>query len=328
MLVVLEPSFFEGADDFQQASLIGFVVRSRHKLVVSDETSAAYIKWRTSASPHIISALDQSQTVAFAVLTAPSSSRIGRISVNGESIDRWDRPVPSLSINCSLDLLARPVLLFVENNSADRNFLLRFMTHEERAQVIDFQSRGWLYFVHGGGIGDLRRQVADHSEAIHRSMRPNLMYALCDSDALLPGGTSLNAKLVSETCASLGIPHHCLARRNIENYITRNALAQWCDKNKRAKPKMFRRLQALFRLTDAQRHHFNVKKGLAGDEDPASKALYRSMGEYDRGLLKEGFGTNVSSCFEFDGWITRKDLEEDNSWVEMRSTIDSVLRMG
>jgi hypothetical protein len=93
----------------------------------------------------------------------------------------------------------------------------------------------------------------------------------------------------------LGVHLHVLRRRAIENYLPIAALDRWArghDGHERA-------VAALSRLTDAQRHHFNMKEGFDRDAPHAARTggLYDAVPPRVRERLRSGFGSDIAKLF-------------------------------
>lgn len=192
----------------------------------------------------------------------------------------------------------------LENNVNDRAFLLALAERRQCQALREAEQRAWLVFEMGGGstvvprIAELRR-----SEEARR-----LASVLVDSDALRPApqgqprsnfdGPQARRAREAAGDVALGVHLHVLWRRSIENYLPSEALDRWA----RGNPGRRARVAAFKRLTDGQRHHFNMKEGFAGDEsqrarigDLFAEALRRRprLGEE----LRDGFGRDIADLF-------------------------------
>ena len=122
--------------------------------------------------------------------------------------------------------LARSLRLKLENEVADWYFLQRVVPPEWRARWQRATKRGWLEPEQGGGITEIRRVL--EQEVVHDDRRRLRMWVMFDSDRDEPGMfAAVHAEDITRVCQHLGVPHHMLARRMIENYVPESALRAW-----------------------------------------------------------------------------------------------------
>ena len=229
-------------------------------------------------------------------------------------------------MSAALTYLNRPFAVFVENSRADRYFINAFMTHEERRHFGELVEKGWVQIVHGGGLGDLKRQV---EEEFGRANGANLRaFSLFDSEAVVPGQPCADSVQLKETCQRLGMKHLQLARRAIENYLPSGALAMWCHSLKRTK-RLGGVLRSFLRMNRAQKSHFNMKGGFKADRKHNSSAgtLFNNLDAKQLAELELGFGSRVARCFERPELVPKRELEEDGGWPEVRPAIGTMFSM-
>lgn len=213
----------------------------------------------------------------------------------------WALPTPSLPIGVAVDMLLQPYRILLENNINDRAFLLALCGQEERRALLDAEQRAWLVFEMGGGstivprVEDIRR-----SEAMRR-----MVSVLIDSDAMRPkkederpedveGSQAYQVRRAAGD-ALTGVHIRVLRRRSIENYLPAAALRRWA----RGHDERRRRIEALERLTEPQRHYYNMKSGFDGDTKNAERAgsLYQELPPRVRERLRQGFGYDIAKLF-------------------------------
>jgi hypothetical protein len=128
---------------------------------------------------------------------------------------------------------------------------------------------------------------------------------LIDNDARYPGDDP-NQAIVTEVTPYVTFVHQ-LRRRSIESYIPAEKLRRF-----NSAPEFARKVNALFRLEENQRIHYDMKRGFRHDrDDPPSKAsyvanpavtsqereLFNSVSEIDWQTLTNGFGRGISRIY-------------------------------
>jgi hypothetical protein len=149
-----------------------------------------------------------------------ASSRKARARVAPERSDPRSDP-PVLSIEDACVVAALPLSIWLEDSRSDRAFVLR-AADRRRSHIEHWERTRALQFQHGGG-STLARQVKELSPLC--ALRA---FVLSDSDRE-SATASLPDKIDSlrEICVARGIPLHILKRREIENYLPREALQWW-----------------------------------------------------------------------------------------------------
>lgn len=205
-----------------------------------------------------------------------------------------------LSLKDAVGFLQRPFRILVEDNVADRNFVLAVAMSESRKVLIEGESKNWVTFEHGGGSG-----MAQRAELYCASRFESLRtWVLADSDALAPGLQSTQANSVARACGQ-NIPFHLLLRRAIENYLPVAALEHWAEHSPMpASQRVGRkqRVRVLKTLKPEQRHHYNMKEGFKGDANRSdkddAKALYEDVPLQSRRMLADGFAMHIAMLFD------------------------------
>jgi len=202
---------------------------------------------------------------------------------------------------------------------------LAFLDKEKRESLIDLELKHWLVFVHGGGTGDLQKQIAWEGR---NTMRADLRcFAYFDNDGLQPASPSTKTLQVAAECARNDIRHHQLTRRAIENYLPVSALELWASTQSSTRAKHTRRQLTPFKkLTDDERDHFNMKNGPNGDK---SVVAYPSLNAYEARQLHRGFGKKVATVYSHDKFrekssrsdFQRAATEVETLYLKLRSQI-------
>jgi len=162
----------------------------------------------------------------------------------------------------------------------------------------------------------------------------NRCFALFDSDALRPGVISAAANKKINLCTAANIPHHCLKRRAIENYIPCPKLKQWAYKEPTRHLEMQkrqRRVLPFVNLSEAQRHHFNLKRGFLGDarhadRTPEVDVLYATLATAVRSALDEGIDPGIAPDTFGEG-IVEDWLISDNQTAETNAFVSKILEV-
>ena len=238
----------------------------------------------------------------------------------------WERPTPLVPVGLALDLLLQPYRILLENSVYDRAFVLALCGRAERLALEEAERRAWLVFEMGGGS-----MVVPRVREIQRSPSLRRMAsALIDSDAMRPRGADEHASVVEGKQAREvreaagdpevdGVHHHVLRRRSIENYIPVVALRRWA-----ANPDKERVVRAFEKMSDAQRHHYNLKGGFNADAPNAARAgdLYSPLSANARGRLAQGFGKEIAKLFART--VKEEDLDAE-AREEVREFVSEVL---
>jgi len=304
MIVMLEESVFSSANPEAAVELMVLIANSRHT-VIADVDTPAFKEWIAVAGTFGVR-LQKIISVSSKLIIGGFSQN--RIKVHA-GITRWDDPVPTLSIEEALLYLPIPFKIFVENNDADRAFLLSLLDDDKREHLLELQLKHWLVFVHGGGTGDLQKQITWEAE---NTMRADLRtFAYFDNDGLVPRQPSKKTLQITDECVKQRIHYHRLTRRAIENYIPVSALELWAStqNNKRARHTR-RQLTPFKKLSEDERDHFNMKGGPHGDGDSA--VTYAALNPHELRIVKKGFGKKVATIFQhpnFRDKAIRKDFQ-------------------
>lgn len=238
----------------------------------------------------------------------------------------WEGVVPRLSLRGAVALLRKPLRVLIEGVH-DAAFLHATVPHFYRARFEDWSKREMLKLEHRGGLQNLGHALEQECEVRERRLR---LFVMFDSDARQRGEPHSESRKVARFCKRKALAHHQLQRRAIDNYIPEPALERWL-KQKHSREfdgKWLPRLQAFRLLTDEQRHHYNMKKGLRGDREGAGLAdIFDNLvsTKPDQAAhLEEGFSPAVAESFQEhipDAW-----LAQDGQTPELMQLFENLLR--
>lgn len=210
----------------------------------------------------------------------------------------------------ALFLLTQPFSVIVEDETSDGGFILWAARALGSDAIRRAYRSGSLTFRHAGGKGQLSKSASALSHGIWpRADRPIRSMSLraavvLDSDAKHP--QDVPNKAIRDGVLPFVAFAHILAKRTIENYVPIAFLMRRLGNGERA------RINALFRMTDAQRAHFPMKRGYRGPEgealtltqfkampgtDPLEASLYTGATEADWNAISSGFGDGVSAVY-------------------------------
>lgn len=229
------------------------------------------------------------------------------------------------TVDEAIEQLQRPFLLLVENEESDRSFIEAVATPQYRGRLARMFRRGWLVFRSRGGISGIKPMIAQTLKDFPGDGRR--MFAVFDSDAPAPGKPHAQARKVVEACRQNGIVFRMLARRAIENYLTRGALTAWANTQSAGVAELQSKIEALygdwFGERPERRHHFEMKKGFDGmvPRDPIYEGLPAAV-EKD---LSKGLGSDVAKAFG-TGELREVDLRDEGAWDELSEMIESLVR--
>jgi len=280
--------------------LIGFACETRHTIIFNppncleewlmqiDEPSAnAYRK-----------ALDMSARAA-ALLAADTS----QVTISAGVESSWGDPVAILEVDDAIRLLEEPLGILVENGENDWQFLMGLMRQSEKERVTDAIVRRWVQVLHGGGqtlSSEMLRRLTYKSSGLRT-------FVVFDSDrrhpselenAWAPTGQVSCTGYGFEQIAKVEMPgrYWMLKRRFIESYMPQEELAAAVSGN--VPPDA---VTAYFRMNEAARWYYNMKKGFAGDDTPEnghrSQALFATLSADEKAALRTGFGRRMAERY-------------------------------
>lgn len=321
MKLVLESNLFQEKNSIRLHSLVEHSMTGRHRIEIEDEDDVRFRRWLENLRPedrsHWIGAIKQGY-----VLEAREPAR-RIVHVVATDVSDWSATPPRISLENAAHRLVRPFRVLVENAISDRSFFLRMASEKQREALIRLEGEGFIEFENGNGISSmpaiLRRIAKEDSWLIQQ------YFVLFDSDALEPGKPSDPSNFLRSECSQNGFMHYQLRRRNIENYITAEALRGWVYGTGRTKIDRRRAFDAYISMRDEQRFHFKLKVGFKF-EGQHSKSLYESLSDRDRAALKYGFGSDVSDLFQNES-VSEGHLVRDGTWSELNPVVTRLLAM-
>lgn len=254
---------------------------------------------------------------------------------------QWAGRAQHLPPDQAAELLARPLELLIEDEENDQAFLRAVAMGPQAEEFYRFLERSWICFRHGGGIPGMKRQIASRARQPEVRVRT---FAIFDRDALAPREmikasqeeptqTDPSQEL-EDLCTQEVVPHHCLWRRAMENYLPPAFLLE------RLKGEALEPVARAFReLRDPrQRHHYNMKAGFEGDQErlrQSPRSIQDAVTElFDgvdrRGALIRGFGRDVGDRFKTENGrrpagLTEAMLREDGIGAEMQQLLERIM---
>ncbi len=233
---------------------------------------------------------------------------------------------PIMNVDQADILSKKPFRIFVENDEADRDFLLTFSNAEQKKKIEELEEAQLIQFEHCGGITELPKKVAKFTNKTE--LNHLIAMAVFDSDAPQPGEASTQADCALKKCVNCGIAASRLSRRAIENYLLRSWLNTWVNKTTARRERSLELYNTFCNLNDAQRAHFHMKNGLKVDKEKIADGtidLYDNLsGELQR-KLETGFGSVGSEIYSLS-WIQNSQPSEDqNGWNEVNGIVNSFL---
>lgn len=267
---------------------------------------------RASEAVHCINFLDAASVEAskWFLGLRPHRQDLVRAQVHAASYPYFGKRVEvgkDLTLEAAAQLAFAPLRLLVENKANDGLLVevaLRTYGRPETIRLWDANpSTGKaLDLVHGGGTGDLKKEIERLKEDAVKRALPARGVVVTDSDARWPGEISEKANQICDACAGTEIKCVILSCRSAENYIPDECLLRWCaaPNCSSAGPQV----QALLRLSTTQRDHLRMKGKRSGlrevDERQALEQqiqLFSNIPAEDRALLL-GFHDKIVRLLE------------------------------
>jgi hypothetical protein len=115
-----------------------------------------------------------------------------------------------------------------------------------------------------------------------------LSWIMFDNDAQYPGHLPMATEELIRVCTTHDLTFHCLERRCVENYITRQIYSLAQPEVKGAK------VEAIFGLSLEQSKYFNFKKGFSNSKED-DHPLYSKLSDSQKTALSKGFGDKLAS---------------------------------
>ena len=304
---------------------ISLAGKGRHRIHVEDDQAPAFRQWMDTQPEgqrdECLLALGMSLELD---AREPSRHEV-RVAAVAESL--WTGDPPRLTLQDAHDLLRRRYEIVVEDADSDRAFLLAMATPEQRDFLEKHEGNDHLLFRHGGGISKIRQAITEHKQRLGGRLG---CFVLFDSDALRPQQPSAQSQEVATLCEEAPtLAHHRLARRNIENYLPRDALRGHVHRPPPRRRPHVATFDSFVRMRDEQRFHYNMKRGFAGDgerTDGSAGDLYDDLTDAARTALERGFGDTIGRLFK-DGNIQPLSLRVEGGWQEINPLVCEIIAM-
>lgn len=318
MKILIDDAVFANAElATSLLRLFHLSLAQRHRIII-DESGSAFKRWLSARGR------DDQEECKFAIeesVEAESREPARRALRVVQRETDWDTSPPQTTVPEALRLLHRPFRILVENRTNDYRFLLAMANDAQRDEIEKREQESWLIVEHGGGISEMENFVR---ECKKDPIKILTLWVLFDSDAKLPGKPSSQARGLRGACGRR-VPHHMLARRTIENYVTQSALEAWGEEKN-----IQERVKAFYAMpTQDHRSFFNMKHGLKRDAESAEgiaqdlygpQALDPSLQEQ----LEMGFGPRLRDVFG-SGVVRTADLIAEGTFAEMNGAVTDLL---
>ncbi len=322
------------ASSLDVVSLFRFAEEGRHSVFPDPLDATEFEAWLAERDPEIRA------RCRFAVESGLDLEKrrpsILEIRVTSAEGPRW-LDTAEVPLDMALRLLSQPLSIVLEGARSDRDFLLAVADPYQRKALIEGQEKQWLRFEHGGGLEEMWERLKEMSlsrELVRRS------FWIFDSDALAPRLPSPESDRLRRLCERHRARFHRLARRAAENYLPSPAFRDIWARRKNTQLRK-KKVRAFEKLSPSQRHHFNMKSGLAGDRERiveygrrsktakiarGAERLYEGLATGVREVLQAGFGPRIHELFRHD-LLGREDawFENDGLRDETRPMIETLL---
>jgi hypothetical protein len=272
--------------------LLGRVIDEVHRIVVLDADAMERSTWFNGLRS------DMRELVRATVLASAFSSTAQGLRVGRD-----------VSLEGAVRLAYRPLVIAVENKENDGLLVeVALLTYGSAETIRLWRARPptgrAIDLVHGGGTGDLKREVERVIKDANDAGVPVRAVVVSDSDSRWPGEIGAKAAEIEQTCLDGNVPYVILSCRSAENYLPDATFQQWANEpdNVNAAPQV----EALLRLTPDQRDHFPMKgkkataKGIPAveksDAPSRQRELFASVPPEDRRVLI-GFHDHIISLF-------------------------------
>lgn len=330
MIFDLDVSCFKhGAETFELVTLAKAVLNGRHRLFVSDYKNNDYLEWLTGLDLNLRETWELSLDHSFKIEALEPAKISIKVCQNSEPNCLSSPPV--LRVVDASSLATEPFRVFVENDDADRDFLLTFADSDQKSKIEELEKKKLLRFEHSGGIGELKKKVSRFAKK--NPLHPKICVAVFDSDAPQPDDISPDALAVVKECKDNDVGAFMLKRRAIENYLLRSWLNSWANcSHKSKRSENIDRFNNFCKLNESQRAHFHMKNGLNADLGKIADeviTLYRDLDETVKRRLKRGFGSGVGSELYSSLWVqdNTHPTEDPEAWDEVNGIVKEFLTL-
>jgi len=311
LIFEIKPTCFEEhPKTLQLLKMADLVLMGRHRLYIEDESQPEYLAWKSELRVGLSEVWDQSLRYSMEVEALETAEHT--IHVCEASPENYSASIPEMDVDCAARLAAEPFRVFVENDDADRDFLLTFSNTQQMGKIKELEDANLLKFEHCGGITELPKKVSKF--AGKAGFYSKISAAIFDSDAIQPNENSEQADKAEKACTDAGVIAFVLKRRAIENYLLRSWLNTWVNESKGKRKRYVELYNGFCQLTDEQRAHFHVKKGLKADRDEIKSGkvtLYSGIPAPTQAKLEVGFGSDVGSDLFSADWVQESQSTDD-----------------
>lgn len=284
--------FHEHPRTLDLLKLAEVVLKGRHRVYLADETDPDYLNWKLGLTIELVEIWDISLELSMELEALEPAAHTIKVC-DAREPDHSATP-PWLNVKQAAHLAAEPFRIFVENDDADRDFFFTFSDSQQQAKLNELEAASLVSFIHCGGIGDLPKKAKKFADKA--ILFPKISAAVFDSDAPQPNEASNQSNAALAVCHSCGVEAFVLRRRAIENYLHKSWLNSWINQSKASRNKYTKLFVAFCSLSEDQRSHFHMKKGLKADRtqiNAGTITLYQDVDIAAKGELEDGFGGTV-----------------------------------
>ncbi|EIA0806655.1 TPA: hypothetical protein I7676_19925 [Vibrio vulnificus] len=240
----------------------------------------------------------------------------------------WTQEVPVISLGDAKIIMTQQLCIWVENARNDGDFFRLFLSPESRELIEHLEELGRLKFDTIGGIGEMRKEI---TQSPTRLGYRNKQFVVYDSDASEPNKLQRDAVAIKTACEQHKIKHHYWRRRAIENYLPVPYLLEKIHPNNLGNSDA-QKYRAFCSMTDVQKHHFHMKKGI-NDSTCYNSPLYQER-ETEKILstenLYEGFSSSFANKFisqinSKEAFVIRRFMAMDDKMGELKQLEKSLI---
>jgi hypothetical protein len=317
--------FHEHPRTLDLLKLAEIVLKGRHRIYLADETHPDYMNWKLGLSIELVEIWDISLELSMELEALEPAAYTIKVC-DAREPDHSATP-PLLNVEQATHLAAEPFRIFVENDDADRDFIFTFSDSQQQAKLNELEAASLVSFIHCGGIGDLPKKAKKFTDKA--ILFPKISAAVFDSDAPQPNEASDQSNAALAVCHSCGVAAFVLKRRAIENYLHISWLNTWANQSKASRIKYTNLFKTFCSLSEDQRSHFHMKKGLKADLteiNDGAITLYQDVDIATQGKLEDGFGSTVGSDLYSSDWVQNSETSEDQvGWDEVNGIVRKFL---
>lgn len=316
MIFDITKSAFDARASLEMLCIFLFAYEGRHQVYIDEPARDNFLEW--IGKQDLITKEQIELGLDASLEEATSSEPNLRVLVTDPKYQDLAACPPRLSPSNAYAIGKQRLRILVENIESDRTFLLSMIpdTHEFARKFLS--NAEWTEFYNGGGstLPLVIESWKDNALLVMRS------FCYFDSDAKEPGHPKQEAKAWAQLCTEVGLAHYCLARREIENYLPRQAMERYWSLA-HPKPERLRRKGMVYpwaRMSAVQRHHFDMKEGFKGSHSPGLG--YDLLPPVVHTALKNGFGSKIwEEFYDIDSDWT----DSDGSRVEIIQLVSEIL---